>query len=490
MSSRNNTDCPHEDEPDCSPHATKEDRKLIQLLDALRVLRTVRKPGEGKLTLQSAINAAIYQGEAFSEWRESGTPIGQVEVWVEGLTVVTVNPVPPTDLENFSFTVPSPEDAVLQVVRADENEKRVVLLNLHLKSVPENGRRYAELLPNGQQIILEIKPEESGKFNVRVEFTPAVEPSSNTVGKESGVSARNMSKGKAAAARANSNNVYSISKPLTRRSRSIALAASISLGLIGLGFFLGNATDAPNNMRGGAVRPNLNQNNMAHTKDVANSSQPAFEEKASPVKDNQDLLIRATHTLLAVWGVDRSKKTNNLSLKGPRAVVTVKAAESPIVVGEIKEASSLNRKENLPTDTAANWYTFRQSRLAALKTIYVQTDISVDTTKQRELLHSFVKALQGMEQMTVLGPNDQGRADAVITIRFEPDDQCLGIVFADLRDRDGKFLWQEYATCQGKPNLHQDTLFDDVSERLVAKLEKSIAGVQQVEQFAANNSRP
>jgi hypothetical protein len=58
-----------------------------------------------------------------------------------------------------------------------------------------------------------------------------------------------------------------------------------------------------------------------------------------------------------------------------------------------------------------------------------------------------------------------------MVVRFEPDTQFFGVIFATIRDGKGNFLWQEHAGCR---ELLMDSghvaLFEDASARLVGKL--------------------
>src|ERR1043165_5476479 len=120
---------------------------------ALSILQGVRESGKGRLTLRAAINAALEQGAEFERWSQDPAPIERVQVWVESHLVMTVSPEDSSvKLMAFKFEVPSPRDAVMRVLKADEGKEPVVLLNLPLSIVPLVGLDETRPLPNGQKI--------------------------------------------------------------------------------------------------------------------------------------------------------------------------------------------------------------------------------------------------------------------------------------------------------------------------------------------------
>jgi hypothetical protein len=78
----------------------------------------------------------------------------------------------------FKFEVPSPRDAVMRVLKADEGQEPVVLLNLPLSIVPLVGLDETRPLPNGQKIRLVIARGEESRFEVLVAFVPEEVPES------------------------------------------------------------------------------------------------------------------------------------------------------------------------------------------------------------------------------------------------------------------------------------------------------------------------
>ncbi|MFY9620536.1 MAG: hypothetical protein WAQ99_12070 [Pyrinomonadaceae bacterium] len=148
------------------------------LSDSLAKLRGVRQLGKDKLGLREAIAVAREQGEAYRRWCERRTLIGRVQVWVEGRLVITVSPQENSvNLKAFNFDVASPRNAVMQIVKADESEERVVLLNLPLSTFSPNSPPETTLLPNGQTITLKIAPQENGRFDVEIVFAAKEEAS-------------------------------------------------------------------------------------------------------------------------------------------------------------------------------------------------------------------------------------------------------------------------------------------------------------------------
>src|SRR5215213_3466013 len=134
-------------------HSSEADHKEVSpIFHALAVLRGVRRLRKGKLTLRQAIAAAIEEGEAYKKWCANGTPVKQIQVWVESQLVITVVPEQIANLKSVHFDAPSLENSVMQLTKADEGEPRIVLFNLPLNSVRDCGLDETIKLPNGQRI--------------------------------------------------------------------------------------------------------------------------------------------------------------------------------------------------------------------------------------------------------------------------------------------------------------------------------------------------
>ena len=147
-----------------------------KIFDALTKLRGVRKLGKGKLGLREAIAAAREQAAAYERWQREGTPIRRVQVWVESRLMVTVSAEEDSvNLKAFNFDVESPRDAVMQILKVDDGEEPIVLHNLPLSTVSSKEFLDIAPLPNGQHIRLEINPQESGRFDVKVTFATEVD---------------------------------------------------------------------------------------------------------------------------------------------------------------------------------------------------------------------------------------------------------------------------------------------------------------------------
>src|SRR5262249_43142973 len=101
------------------------------------------------------IAVALAQEKAYQRWCDEGTPVGEIEMWVEGNRVLSALPEPPAQLQEFKFNVPSPDTAVLQVTTQMHGE-RTVLYNLLLRDVPVNGLLHEESWPSGQKMSLHI----------------------------------------------------------------------------------------------------------------------------------------------------------------------------------------------------------------------------------------------------------------------------------------------------------------------------------------------
>jgi hypothetical protein len=147
------------------------DATLGALARALAILRGIRRSGTGQLPLRESCDVAIQQGAAFKKWCTEDKPIRRVQVWVEGQPVMTVTPVEDSvTVKAFTFDVSSPSEAVMQVLKAEEGEEPVVLLNLPLASVSTSGIDQTTELPNAQRLRLKVLMTDAGRFQTLVSF--------------------------------------------------------------------------------------------------------------------------------------------------------------------------------------------------------------------------------------------------------------------------------------------------------------------------------
>jgi hypothetical protein len=153
---------PYRDSPDAvdregigNNDPLEPDKDAALLFQVMSRLQSVRVPSKGRLTADEAIETALEQGNAFRRWKESGSLVGEIEVWVEGRRVMSVLPESPAELQEFTFRVPSPDAAVLQLT-TQANGEQVVLYTLPLRNVPEKGLDHTEWWSNGQHIRLSI----------------------------------------------------------------------------------------------------------------------------------------------------------------------------------------------------------------------------------------------------------------------------------------------------------------------------------------------
>lgn len=470
---------------------------FAEVLRSIGVLQTVREPGRGKLSMPEAIDAAFSQGGAFKGWSASGAPVGCLEVWVEERRVMTVMPQPPANLKDFTFEVASPDDAVLQLVRAERKYGHVVLINLPLRGVPAAGKSHTETMPNGQRITLDIRPEEPGKFHIKVAFTPLAdelrlpaaddEPQTPDGERAMGTSARIRSAlGRwrwSATAWAYASALPRLDSRITATVTVLCLLLTVVANAGRLGTRIGHAVAAPEAAERRGTRPSTaaagettaaracESDGCAPDETVAASS-PVLTPSPSPATPPPPTV---TASLRHRHG-GRSDRAH-----GPAARPAGSASNDPSPPRDLAHAGGPAAR---PTAAAADtaWDTRRHGQLASVRYVYVKLDAAdgLGVSPQEESLRAaFLRELKGVASLSVLGEAQSGSADAVISIRFEPDETCLGAVFAYVHDRAGKFLWQGHVGCRSLPGDDQSMMFKDASSRLLAKFESTIKAAQQ-----------
>jgi hypothetical protein len=484
----------------------EEDNDSELLFRAISQLQTVRVPGKGKLNVNEAIAAAISQGDAFSRWCERGTPVGEIDVWVEERRVMSVLPQSPAELQEFTFKVPSPDTAVLQLTTSEDGEK-TVLYNLRLRDVPPEGLSHTEAWPNGQCMSLNItcrafKVTAAGsslsgsgrleEFCIRIAINPqAVESASPTTidgsthERAATVTGEDHSatdkKPKAMAARAASFGA----------TRFVVVAALLILSPILIGGLSG-AFSTPPCETGGTSQAVSSLPELAQTKigattalagvDLARTTSDPLPESRAKNGGAKPKLLKTT------VDVQSSALNPSIARKSNSTVATHHTAP--------KEASS-RAPVAFENASLSPWQVSVYPKLAALKNVHVKLDSKdAETARMENLRVSFVRLWEASERFKVLSDTDQSPVDGVISLRFESAEPCLGVVFLNVNGPDGKFLWQDFAWeapqgCRALPEASQPNLFSDASIALVNRLKTTIRLAQEstkrTELFAAGD---
>jgi hypothetical protein len=455
---------------------------------ALAILRGVTYAGKHKLGLREAISVALDQGAAFKTWSEKGTPIRRVQVWAEGRPVMTVEPDKLSNLKSFHFNVPSPQDAVIQIVKADEGEPPVILRNVPLRVVPSCGVDETTPLPNGQRIRLKIVPEDIGRFDIMVAFAP---------GKEGSVlEASNRPREKRAAASAGGTKETSnhhreylprlLPQPAVNYG-AWACAIVFFLGGLGYGF---NGVDALMKRSPKHITVVLGED--ARVQGAAQTS--LMENDPSDKAAVPASLPPQTYWVTIKAGPKASDTSGSaLTVEGnpacPTSFKPASAIEQPasyawpktksLVVQEGKpESREVARVQNSPAEEGSEaevvtpWDSHSQTKLASIESVDVNIDATSpsDGSELQMLRTSFVRVLKESFRWEVRERTEQASPDAVIKLRFEPDQTCLGVILVEIRDVEGKLLWQAHVGCRTLPKRNHEAMFADASARLLSKL--------------------
>ncbi len=474
-----------------------ENEHLKEFFVHMARMKAVRVPGEGKPdTLDAAIKAAQEQGTANRRWADSDRPLGEIKVWAEGREVMCVLPHLPAQLRHFTFDMPSPEAAVLQLTTQIDGEP-VVLFNLRLSDVPDAGIRHVEMWPSGEDISLWVCRDGKGEFQVEVVLNP--QQSSRVLkARAAGVSYE-----ASAAASAESEFDREDEKRdsgLSKRARPLptgwweSLKASLgsnplnavyASAAVALFFFMSvlvwNSQPVPVSYARGQEEHRELRSDLHHSKPAATPATPAQEGSAIGHDEDSGPII----TVLASPPRSAKRETpkNGRRQRKPQSQTLVAGGSRGGVVTTGYQSSvfpdlSANRKAE---EEVSAWDVRRAARLAAVQNVYVQLgNAEAGVPPPTEPLRvSFVRALEHSRLFRVVANSEPPATDAVITLRFEPYDAQLGAVFMDVRDVKGNFLWQGFTGCQRPADDDEPVMCAAASARLVDNFSGAVALAQQ-----------
>ena len=444
------------------------DQDCEALFEAISRIQAVRVPGVGRVSPPDAIAVAIDQGEAFKRWCRKGAPLEDIEAWVDGRRVMTARPESRATLLGFKFKVPSPDAAVLQLTTRALGEI-TVLFNLLLRHVPENGWRHREDWPNGQSMTLYItrstftvataaagagsmgRAEKMGEFYIKV-----------AIGLAEGQS---QSDGRDSYERTEQGIQKQATPVIPEKPKAMAaLAAALAVGILFIGLVLlfrfnsnppvaeAKSQERPGPMLALAAEPGLAEMSPG-------AGAIAESDVIDPVPSDFGAVSERQSVTNANEGKSRISSRDNVSkLSDLKAAIVIRQPQASELVSSVGITS-------LPTPV--------YPRLAALKNMYVDTK-----AEPIKLRSHFIQALEASKRFNVLAEGEQLKADGVITLGFEPQSPCLGVVFVKVTSRDGNFLWGNYAweatpVCRTVP-VSQDKIFNDASIALVDSLESTV----------------
>ena len=439
--------------------------RLRRVYAAIGMLAARGRAGAKKLSLVEALKAAQQEGDDLLAWGCRGAPVGRVDVRVNGCSVMRMLPAQEAEINYFSFNVPSPKEALLQVIEISTPEKPVVLLNLPLQLVTLGELVHGQLLPNGETLTVKIRLGASGRFRVKVSFSDEeedVENPSPTEGK----------------------NVLVLPEPSTHTGgfqswmqmsgASTGIYASLAFLLAALTFVcalaMSSTTGAP-----AMAPPTPVETARPPEAKVAVLEQPAGVDvsvgtpaEAPPARKESGKTEKPPPPKNTARDGRRRRAARNLPANALRPAARG-AGASPTVLVNVD-----------PTP----WDAVRMSRLAGVQSVYIERGKSPTASEEigDTLVRSFILAAKNTSSLVVLGDADKDRADATIAIHFEPDVTCLGAVFAYVRDRAGNFLWQGHVGCRQLQDKSLVAMLGDASTRLIVAISGSITAAQgQVE---------
>ncbi len=459
-----------------------------RFLRGIGKLRGVRHRHKGKLDLPQAISAAREQGAAFERWRETGTLLKRIQVWTENQLLITVHPEI-ANLRSVQFDAPSRENAVMQVLKADEGEEPIVLFNLPLDRVRTCGFEQTIDIPSGQRLRLKISPEVLGWFEMVVAFVTEesrCELPRKVAGNGNAKAARAAAAGEPWRGLPHVNPVQLLS------SRSMNYVAWGCIILVAASFVIGASLVNTVISRSG-IRVTLTRDETrSQPSSAANSSVAGapVSESAQPPKDRSHVTVRykggtinkprasLTVTVDSACPVPFKKE---IAAEKPAWTVQPKADNARLQVSQpvsngISSDVSNKSQGGLEPEVLTPWDTQSQIKLAALRYVHVKVDDTSKATPSelQTLRASFVQVLKDKAHWQVVDSNNDPSPEATIKLGFEPDKTCLGVVLVEIRDVDGKLLWQALVGCRALPKQEHGAMFADASARLISKLQDKL----------------
>jgi hypothetical protein len=463
----------------------------------LSQLRTVRVPGREKLTLDEAIEAAHLQYVLFHNWLESGKPIGAIKGWVDGKQQFIVR----QDLREITFGVPPSDDAVLQITtQLDDDE--IVLYNLRLQDVPAEGMTHTEYWSNGQHMSFTIVRQQhqvaaQGSTSVSSQAQFCVNITVNAEPSEAKLLAKNFAFESGEVVESLREDDYDSTGDINKYRKlhsiidwvqdlmsirkvqfaTVAVAMVLPMAVLLVNnLFLKTDGDIPivqipeadSHVAIAEMPANWKTSNEIPNESGSPNSLPV-SSSANLVVQNHTRQELATGSVLSIgWKLAALLQTQSL-------------------VKESAAASNV-RDESQPKNRMVRFDLFAKSaemnRFATLATLQhvsvrLQDAPATQATENQLLLSSFAQAFEASSRFKVLRDSDNSKADVVIGLRYEGSEPNAGVVFVDIRDSDGKFIWQDFTDCEKPAKTDHWTMFAVAAESLVNNLEKVIVVSKQ-----------
>jgi hypothetical protein len=481
------------------PDDSDSDSDLImevgaQLYEAISRLRAVRVPGKPKLTMQEAMDAAEAQYESYRRWKSRGGPLGKMKAWVEGEEVFKA--LGPPVFGNFNINWPALNEGVLQITTEYEQEQ-IVLYNLRLHDVPRARTVYDERLPDGQHLVLTVtryvtlaaaagssssSRTEGFAINIAIQPRPGAIRSFAIadlldLSKENGKRREDKEETKNSRPKLSVMSDRNSSRP--RWTSRVAYAVVVAL----LGFLIFQTESLKSLIKSTVTAQNKASESKAGVQ-MAINEQPEVQEDSRKAASISASSLPESSPMIADVNTIRKIPVKIESLKHHRAtaswqindietVAVYPPKESEIITIAASELPKTELLEN-NTDERLTRYRELEGRMAAIATLQsipvrVQSSEMTQAAKTERLRSLFAQAFEASPRFKVLNDSDQSKAALVIGLRFEAAERTSGFVFVDIRDSNGKFIWQDFANCmQSRPN---ETFIVD-ARGLVSSLEQ------------------
>lgn len=463
-----------------------------ELYEAISRLRAVRVPGKPKLTMQEAMDAAEAQYESYCRWKSKGGPLGKMKAWVEGEEVFKA--LGPPVFGNFNINWPALNE-VLQITTEYEQEQ-IVLYNLRLHDVPRDPTVYDERLPDGQHLVLTVtryvtlaaaagssssSRTEGFAINIAIQPRPGVTRSfvsadTLDLSKENGKRREDKEETKNSRSKLSGMNDRTSSRQ--RWTSRVAYAVVVVL----LGFLIFQNESLKSLIKSTATAQNKAPEQKAGVQ-MAINEQPQDQEvllkaasiSASSLPESSPMIADVntiTKIPVKIESLKHHKATASWQINDIEPVAVYPPKESEIIT---ISASELPKTELLRNNSDERLVRYREleGRMAAIATLQsipvrVQSSEMTQAAKTERLRSLFAQAFEASPRFKVLNDSDQAKAALVIGLRFEAAERTSGFVFVDIRDSNGKFIWQDFANCmQSRPN---ETYID--ARGLVSSLEQ------------------
>lgn len=475
-----------------------ENECLKEFFAHMARIKAVRVPGEGKPeTLDAAIETAQEQGRVNRRWAESGNPLGEIKVWAEGREVMCVLPHLPAQLRHFTFDMPSPAAAVLQLTTQVDG-KPVVLFNLRLSDVPGTGLRHTEVWPSGEDLSLWVCRDGRGKFQVEVELNPqqsshvlrahaagAGYEGSAAASPESEFDREDEERDSGLSKRAHTLPSVgwweSLKASLGSNPLGVVYASAAVAAFSFMSVLVWNSQSMPVSYARGQEERHGLTSALRRNEPAADTPSTSADVEDPAIGQHEDLGPIITVPASASRPAKRATPKNERHRRKPQL-------KTPVADGREGEAVTTGYKSPVPPDPNTNraaegevsaWDVRRSAKLAAVQNVYVQLGRAEagEFPLTETLRVSFVSALEHSNLFRVVA---EPVTDAVITLRFEPDETHLGAIFMDVRDAKGNFLWQDFTGCRRPEGEESEpAMCADASERLVDNFRGAVAHAQQ-----------